>query len=90
MSDEMVTVRVSPEQKQKLESLARQHGCTNSDLIRTWIDSADVSIPPKLMEGIRAEAQRRGYPASDLISRLVVAGWGRLRKDGSPNVFVLE
>ena len=38
MSKEMITLRVTREQKAKLESLAKQCGCSVSDVIRAWID----------------------------------------------------
>ena len=92
MATEMITLRVTPEQKGKLESLATQQGHSVSDVIRAWIDGDSVvnSIPSKLMAQIESEAVRRNISTRQLLTKLVVAGFGRLRKDTPKNVFVLR
>ena len=69
MSNEMIAVRLTTEQKQKLEQLASQRNQTVSDVIRSWIngDSVMDSIPPELLERVRAEAQRRRRPESHIL-----------------------
>jgi hypothetical protein len=88
----MIAVRLTSEQKERLEQLASQRNQTVSDVIRSWIDgdSGMNGISPDLMKQIEAEAKRRGIPARQLITMLLSAGFGRLRKTGSPNVFVLD
>jgi uncharacterized protein (DUF1778 family) len=48
MSKEMITFRVTREQKAKLESLAKQRGCSISDVIRAWIDGIQTESTIKL------------------------------------------
>lgn len=69
MATEMITLRVTSEQKQRLETLARQHGCSNSDIIRAWIDKPDMMIPPNLLEQIQSEAAQRGYSEVKIIEK---------------------
>jgi hypothetical protein len=89
----MIAVRLTSEQKERLEQLASQRNQTISDVIRGWIDGDGImdGIPGDLMQRIKAEAQRRGITASDLIiKKLVPVAFDKLRKTGSTNVFVLE
>ena len=69
MSNEMIAVRLTTEQKQKLEQLASQRNQTVSDVILSWIegDSMMESIPPELLERVRAEAQRRRRPEGYIV-----------------------
>ena len=92
MSTEMIAVRLSSEQKQRLEQLASQRNQTVSDVIRSWIDgdSGMNGISPKLMKQIEAEAQRRGISTRQLLTKLVSAAFGKLRKNTPTNVFVLD
>ena len=92
----VLNVRISEQLKQKLEELAKEKGQTVSDYVRELLtkhvsqDSGSVSgISPDLLNAISAEAKRRGISTRQLITKLVVAGFGRLRKDTSANVFVL-
>lgn len=56
MATEMITLRVSLEQKQKLESLANQQECSVSDVIRRWIDKDEVTVEvPQEVADIVAE-----------------------------------
>ena len=93
----VLNVRISEQLKQKLEELAKEKGQTVSDYVRELLtkhvlqDSDSVSgIPPDLMKQIEAEAQRRGISTRQLLTKLVVAAFGRLRKNTSPNVFALD
>ena len=43
MSTEMIAVRLTTEQKQRLDQLANQRNATVSDVIRGWIDETDLS-----------------------------------------------
>ncbi len=92
MSSEMIAVRLTQEQKERLDQLAAQRNQTISDVIRGWIDGNGImdGIPGELMQRIKSEAKRRGIPTTGLIARLVVAGFGRLRRDLPKNVFVLR
>ena len=61
MSTEMIAVRLTSEQKERLEQLASQRNATVSDVIRSLIDSNNVmDIPDELMARIKEEAHRRG------------------------------
>ncbi len=42
MSTEMIAVRLTTEQKQRLDQLANQRNATVSDVIRGWIDETDT------------------------------------------------
>jgi len=44
MATEMITLRVTPEQKAKLETLANQQGVSVSDVIRKWIDTDLITV----------------------------------------------
>ena len=93
MSNEMIAVRLTSEQKERLEQLASQRNQTISDVIRAWIDGNDSGmngISPDVLNAISIEAQRRGITTTDLIARLVSAAFGRLRKNTSANVFILD
>lgn len=67
MTKEMLNVRVSNEQKAKLESLATQQGCSVSDVIRGWIDTDGVwiEIPSDCAETVAlcAELQEQSVEA---------------------------
>ena len=65
---EMIAVRLTLEQKERLEQIASQRSLTVSDVIRNWID-ADSGILSDLMERIKAEAQRREASESYVIER---------------------
>jgi predicted DNA-binding protein len=80
MSTEMIAVRLTSEQKERLEQLASQRNQTVSDVIRSWIDGDSVmdSVPPELMERIRGEARRRNIPARRLATMLLSAAFDRL------------
>ena len=93
MSSEMIAVRLTQEQKERLEQLAAQRNQTVSDVIRGWIagDGIMDGIPSDLMAQIESEAARRGISTTDLIiKKLVPAAFDRLRKDTPKNVFVLR
>lgn len=92
MSNEMIAVRLTSEQKERLEQLASQRNQTVSDVIRSWIndDSGMNGISQETMKQIEAEAKRRGITTKDLTARLISAAFGRLRKNTSANVFVLD
>jgi len=55
MSTEMIAVRLTTEQKQRLDQLANQRNATVSDVIRGWIDETDTissGITPAQAEGV--------------------------------------
>lgn len=66
MATEMITLRVTPEQKAKLESLATQQGCSVSNVIRGWIDTDQlvVEVPPEYADEIAkcAELEEQSVP----------------------------
>lgn len=66
MATEMLTLRVTPEQKGKLEKLANEQGCTVSDVIRGWIDTDQlvVEVPPEYADEIAkcAELEEQSVP----------------------------
>lgn len=93
MSNEMIAVRLTSEQKERLEQLASQRNQTISDVIRAWIDGNDSGmngISPDLLHAISIEAQRRGISTKDLIARLVSSAFGKLRKNTSATLFILD
>ena len=89
MSTEMIAVRLTSEQKERLEQLASQRNQTVSDVIRSWIDGDSMmdSIPPDLLERIRAEAVRRNMPTTQLLKMLLQHGYDRLRKNTRMVIF---
>jgi predicted DNA-binding protein len=92
----VLNVRISEQLKQQLEQLAKEKNETISDYVRKLLtkhvlqdDDYVSGISQETMKQIEAEAKRRGITTTDLMARLVVAAFGRLRK-GSPNIFVLD
>lgn len=93
----VLNVRISGHLKQQLEELAKEKDETVSDYVRELLtkhvlqdDDYVSGISPDLLNAISAEAKRRGITTPDLIARLVSAAFGRLRKNTSANVFVLD
>lgn len=89
MSTEMIAVRLTSEQKQRLEQIASQRNQTTSDVIRSWIDGGSVmdSIPSELWRQIEAEARRRNIPTHQLTRTLLMWAFDRLRKDTRMLIF---
>lgn len=81
MSTEMIAVRLTSEQKQRLEQLASQRNATISDVIRSWIDkdSEINGISSELMSRIKAEAQRRKQTESRIIEQALNYAFNTLR-----------
>lgn len=81
MATEMITLRVTLEQKGKLENLANKRGCSVSDVIRSWIDkdSGINGIPDELVSRIKAEAQRRKQSESRIIEQALNYAFNTLR-----------
>ena len=82
MSTEMIAVRLTSEQKQRLEQLASQRNQTVSAVIRSWIDgnaSGMNDIPHELMEQIRTEAQRRKQSEANVIAKALDFAFAKLR-----------
>lgn len=74
MSTEMIAVRLTTEQKQRLDQLANQRNATVSDVIRGWIDETDTissGITPAQAEGVcsframKRTAERQSVRLSD-------------------------
>ena len=93
----VLNVRISGHLKQQLEELAKEKDETVSDYVREMLETAVSQggdyisgIPEAEMKQIEAEAKRRNIPTRQLITMLLSAGFGRLRKNTSPNVFVLD
>ena len=93
----VLNVRISGHLKQQLEELAKEKDETVSDYVREMLETAVSQggdyisgISPDMMKQIEAEAKRRGISTTDLIARLVSSAFGRLRKNTSANVFVLD
>ena len=82
MSTEMIAVRLTSEQKERLEQLASQRKQTVSDVIRSWIDGNDSGmngIPSELREQIRTEAERRKQSEGYIIERAIRYALDNLR-----------
>ena len=81
MADTMIAVRLTSEQKERLEQLASQRNQTVSDVIRSWIDGNDSvsGIPPDLREQIRTEAQRRKQSEANVIAKALDFAFNNLR-----------
>ena len=84
MSNEMIAVRLTSEQKQKLEQLASQRNQTVSDVIRSWIEGDSVmdSIPPDLQERVRMVAQQRDQSEATVIASALRYALANLRAGG--------
>ena len=85
MADTMIAVRLTSEQKERLEQLASQRNQTVSDVIRSWIDGNDsgmTGIPTELLEKITAESQRRRRPEGYIIERALQYAFDNLRVSG--------
>ena len=83
MSTEMIAVRLTSEQKERLEQLASQRNATVSDVIRSLIDSNNVmDIPDELMDRIKEEAHRRGRTEGYIIERALRYAFDNLRVSG--------
>lgn len=93
----VLNVRISEQLKQQLEELAKEKDETVSDYVREMLETAVSQvgdyisgIPEAEIKPIEAEAKRRGITTKDLTARLISAAFGRLRKNTSANVFVLD
>lgn len=93
----VLNVRISGHLKQQLEKLAKEKDETVSDYVRELLtkhvlqdDDYVSGISPDVLNAISIEAKRRDIATPDLITKLIVMGFGRLRKNTSPNVFVLD
>ena len=69
MSSEMITLRVTPDQKAKLETLANQQGCSVSDVIRKWIDTdlITVEVPEEYADEVSLWALLKGQTVPEFI-----------------------
>lgn len=69
MATEMITLRVTPEQKAQLETLANQQGITISELLRSWIDRNEVTveIPKEVADTVALCAELRGKSVADFV-----------------------
>lgn len=80
MSTEMVAVRLTAEQKQRLDQLASQRNSTVSDVIRDWIDetdtiSADIdTISGTLKAKFQEVAETRGISFDELMNTCLQIG----------------
>lgn len=81
MSTEMIAVRLTSEQKQRLEQLASQRNQTISGVIRSWVDDGDSisGIPPELRQRIRTEAERRKESEANVIVKGLEFAFNNLR-----------
>jgi len=81
---ETVSVRLTKEQVARLRSRARREGMSQSDLIRSWVDTADLipRLPPRVVERIKriASGQRHLTPAS-VIENALRRVWSEWRWD---------
>jgi len=83
MSTEMIAVRLTSEQKERLEQLASQRNATVSDVIRAWIDGDSVmDIPDELRDRITAEAERRKQSEAHILERALRYAFDNLRVSG--------
>lgn len=70
MATEVVTFRIAPEMKAKLEALAAEQGCGNSDVIRLFLDLG-TAIPRAQLKALAEEAELRGIPKAKLFRGLM-------------------
>lgn len=74
MTTEMLTLRVTSEQKTKLEAVANQRGCTVSDVLRSFIDSLDrqqitIEIPAGYAETVALCAELAGQGVPEFVRK---------------------
>jgi len=86
MAEAMIVVRLTSEQKERLEQLANARNTTVSDVIRAWIDNPDMTIPPDLLAEIQTEATHRNCTEAKVIEKALRYAWRNRFVPGSRSV----
>ena len=74
MATEMLTLRISKDQKGRLETVARQRGCTVSDVLRSFIGSLDrqqitIEIPADCAKTVALCAELAGQGVPEFVRK---------------------
>jgi antitoxin component of RelBE/YafQ-DinJ toxin-antitoxin module len=85
VATEVLTFRVAPEMRQKIEALAAELGCGISDVIRIALEVIS-GISAMDLKAIETEAKRRRHTIADLIEDCFRQGWYTLDKTTVWNV----